>query len=102
MLNVLYSHIAFVWQFANILNVANLFCVCILEIQNKMFEIIMDNVRNLQHNYLCIQYPLIGAARLLHHFNPDKYLEFSGKVCEYKAKQSKNYSWFVKGNLSFM
>ena len=83
LLNVLYSHIAFVWQFAIILNSVNIFCISILEIQSKIFDIIMENVRNLQLNYMCIQFPLIGAARLLHHFKPDTYLKFSGNVCEY-------------------
>ena len=82
---------AFVWQFAIILNSINVFCTSIMDIQNRIFEIIMDNVRNLQLDYMSIQYPLIGAARPLQHFKPDMYLDVSGKVCKiYKELLQQN------------
>ena len=94
------------WQFAIILNSANIFCDSIMNIQNKILDIIMDNTRNLQLNYMSIQYPLIGATRLIHHFNPDLYLDVSGKVCKvcYKLLKKITFAFLfqIKGKMMFL
>ena len=77
---MLYSHLAAIWQFDSILNSVIIIGLGILDLQNKWFEVIMNHIKNLQMSHMSIHYPIVGAARMLLHFNSDLYLDLSNKV----------------------
>ena len=75
-------YISGVWQFDSILNSVIIIGLAIMEIENKWFAVIMEHIKNLQISHMSIHYPIIGAARLLLHFDDDCYLDISNKVLE--------------------
>ena len=80
MLNIFYSHLAYIWQSDMILCGFIIFSDQIIHINNYTFHLIITHIKNIQVNHMSIHYPIIGVFRMIFHFNSDLYLDLSEKV----------------------
>ena len=80
LLNVLYSNLAYTWQYDTFLCSCIIFIDKILDIQNYTLSLVLNHVNNLQIDYMIVQYPIIGVFRIIYHFNSDLYLDLSQQV----------------------
>ena len=80
LLNILYSHLAYIWQSDMVLCSAIVFIDKVLDVQNYSLSLALSHVKNIQVNHMSIHYPLIGVFRIIFHFNSDLYLDLSEKV----------------------
>ena len=80
LLNVLYSHLAYIWQADIVLCSSIVFVDKILNIESYQLSLALTHVKNIQVNHMSIHYPLIGIFRIIFHFNSDLYLDLSDTV----------------------